>query len=766
MTELTTDLGSQELCFNETQLRAMMEKSSDGVEILDLQGDLLWANSAAKNLLQQTQFHQTGDSLWLQFWNCPDYAVIRSAYREALAKKAGSFTVRCPCLNSNKLKWQGSIGALLDSDQTPQRTICVFRPVAAPDSNSLDHRTSGFCHHALRQNAPFGVFQTDLRVEALAINPALARLFDYKNPETLIRDWPGVLLDSFTDPKRRAIFLETLTTRGSVRGFEYQFTLKSGRTIWLSIDAWSTWDENGNMIGYEGCLQNINFPKQADRLIKEQADFINQVNDIVIVTTPTGLISFWNHAAETTLGWTAAEVLGRKTTPLGTWADFEVIAETLSTQNNWCGDLELKSKSGETLILETRFSTIPNTAGPRTTWLCIASDVTARQNFEKNALHAQRMEGIGMLAAGISHDLNNILSPMLLGVPMLRDQFTHPVTKKLLDLMEASAERGTELVRQILSFSRRSEVEHQCVEVLPMVKDISSLVRKTFPKFIRYEESIKPSLWTITGTPIQIHQVLLNLCVNARDAMEHTGVLRLAVANRTLTTDEARQRADAEAGDYVMFEITDSGSGITPENLKRIWQPFYSTKPALQGTGIGLSTVRSIVEKHHGFITVHSTVGQGTSFQVWLPASKRVAKSAIEKSLVSPKGRGELILVVDDEKCILDIAHFALTRNGYRVKVASDGAEAVRIFSKHSHICSLIITDLGMPVVDGKALISSVRKINPMIKILTISGSDSLAESLKIPGNAVTIDHLPKPFSIEALLNRVHNLLNLPDTSK
>jgi nitrogen-specific signal transduction histidine kinase len=387
-------------------------------------------------------------------------------------------------------------------------------------------------------------------------------------------------------------------------------------------------------------------------------------------------------------------------------------------------------------------------------------DAVAKKRLDERFLRTQRLESIGMLASGIAHDLNNVLAPIILAAPVLREHATNPEDLRIITSLEKSAERGVELVRQILSFAHGAENTHQLVHIQHLVQETLGVTNETFPKNIRVVDSIPGNLWPVMADPTQIHQVILNLCVNARDAMPDGGTLSISAENMLLDEAAAQRIDGGRPGGWTVIHVEDTGTGIPPEALPRIWEPFFTTKGEGKGTGLGLSTVRSIVESHNGFITLKTQQGRGSVFRVYLPAAA-VAQNGNVVEAELPKGdrgNGELILVVDDEQQIRDVTAAMLTRHGYRVLTASDGAEAVALFATRSGEISVLITDLIMPNLDGAALANIAQHLNPNVKVLAMSGLSSAGRSGKAErfGGAF----LFKPFKIQTLLSAVNTLLH------
>jgi PAS domain S-box-containing protein len=386
-------------------------------------------------------------------------------------------------------------------------------------------------------------------------------------------------------------------------------------------------------------------------------------------------------------------------------------------------------------------------------------DLTERKKLEHQFLRAQRMESIGTLAGGIAHDLNNILAPIMMSIDILKSLSNAPQAMKILDTIQLSAKRGADIVRQVLSFARG--LEGQKIEVQPkhLLKDLENIIKDTFPKDIRMEFAVPNDTWTVLGDPTQVHQILLNLCVNARDAMPHGGNLTVGVENCVLD-QYTGMSMQAKPGRYVVINVTDSGTGIPAGLLDKIFEPFFTTKEMNKGTGLGLSTVMAIVKSHDGIINVYSEPGKGTTFKVYLPAMELSAETQKEpaKETNMPRGHGETILVVDDEASILIITGQTLQAFGYQVLTATDGAEAVAIYAQHKNKVSVVVTDMMMPIMDGATMIRALTRINPAVKIIAASGLSSNGSMTKIPGSGVK-HFLLKPYTAEALLKGLRTIL-------
>jgi PAS domain S-box-containing protein len=513
---------------------------------------------------------------------------------------------------------------------------------------------------------------------------------------------------------------------------------------------------------YTVILRDITRRQQNEEALREQAALLDQAQDAILVRDLENNILFWNKSAERLYGWTAAEALGRNARELLYQADpgqLDAAREVLLEKGEWIGEARHQTKEGSGLISLARLTLLRDESGLPKSILAINTDITETKKLEMQFLRAQRMESIGTLAGGVAHDLANLLSPILMSIGLLRIRVQDPECHKILDLMEANAQRGGQLVKQVLSFAKGIEGERVLVQPAHLIKEISKVVGETFPRSISIEQNVSPDLPPVLGDATQIHQILMNLCVNARDAMPFGG--RLTIEAEEIAVDEsyARMNLDSRAGEYVRIAVTDTGTGIPPGMLDRIFEPFFTTKEPGKGTGLGLSTVMSIVKSHSGFINVYSEQGRGTQFKVYLPISKEARAGKMPEQPVSLRlGHGETILVVDDEASIREITRTTLEACGYKVEVASDGTEAVAIFAQRKGEISAVITDVMMPFMDGPATIRALRKLDPNVKIIVNSGLEGNGRNLD--SDALAPDaFLSKPYTADELLEALADVL-------
>jgi two-component system, cell cycle sensor histidine kinase and response regulator CckA len=388
-------------------------------------------------------------------------------------------------------------------------------------------------------------------------------------------------------------------------------------------------------------------------------------------------------------------------------------------------------------------------------------DITEKKQIEAQIFRNQRLESLGTLSSGIAHDLNNILTPILATAQLLplRNPDLDANSRKLIKLLESSARRGAELVKQILSFTRGVEGEQQLLQINDLLREVVQIATSTFPKQIEITATLPPQTLSVLGDATHLHQVLMNLCVNARDAMPEGGKLHLAVEPFVVDESYSQINLDAQIGHYVRITVSDTGAGIPADIVERIFEPFFTTKEIGKGTGLGLSITQGIIKGHQGFITVESQVDKGSQFKIYLPIADKTMLSGSAEPMTAI-GHNELILVVDDEVLIQEITKTTLEEYGYRIMVASDGKEAIALYTQHQAQIATVLIDIMMPLMNGITAIQTLKAINPEIKIIATSGGMSGDRVMEATGACVNF--LAKPYTMEELLNCLTQTLSFP----
>ena len=501
----------------------------------------------------------------------------------------------------------------------------------------------------------------------------------------------------------------------------------------------------------------------AEEKIRQQAALIHVTPDAMILCTLKGQVLSWNKAAQTLYGYSAEEAIGMNVHDIMSPENADKYAEAdkaLLAKGEWRGEMRQVSRDGTQFPIDSRWILMRDQHDNPASMMIINTDVTEKKKLEQQFLRAERMQSIGTLAGGIAHDLNNVLAPIILAIPALRRRVADDNGKLMVDSIEVSAKRGASIIKQMLSFSRGFEGERTIVQLKHLMTEFESFLQSTFPRTIQFKRTSVKSPWLISGDLTQLYQVLMNLCLNARDAMPHGGTLSLSLENVVLDDMHAKSNIDAHPGPYVVLTVSDTGVGIPEDIQHKIYEPFFTTKEVGKGTGLGLSTVIGIIKGHGGFINLYSELGKGTTFRVYLPALEGTdVQEEKEKAPEIPLGNGELILVVDDEASVREVHRSTLESFGYKVATASDGTEAVSMCARGDQKISLVLTDVMMPHMDGIATIRALRQLNPGLKFIVASGLVDQEKAYAIASMG-KIPFLQKPYSSEQLLETISNVLN------
>jgi PAS domain S-box-containing protein len=611
------------------------------------------------------------------------------------------------------------------------------------------------------QAANDAIISVDSNGIVISWNKCAQTIFGYTEEETLGKSLTILMPERYRDSHTRELkrLRSTRASKYNGKTLESHGLGKDGSEfpIEISVATWKTEDE----AFFTGIVRDITKRKKAEEMIREQAALLDKAHDAIGLRNLEQNLIYWNKGAEYLYGWTAEEVIGKNADELlymGKTSKLIEAEKSVIEKGEWIGELHQVTKDGKEIIVESRWTLVYDSEGKPKSILVINTDFTEKKKIESQLLRAQRMESIGTLAGGIAHDLNNVLTPIMLSLQILNEKLKDEQSQKLLTILEQNSQRGADLIKQVLSFARGVEGERNPLQAKHIITEIEKVAKETFPRNSEIKTDIQKDLFTIQGDATQLHQVIMNLCINARDAMPDGGILSISAENYFIDENYARMNIETKAGSYVVISVSDTGIGIPPKILDRIFEPFFTTKEFGKGTGLGLSTVLAIVKSHGGFINVYSEVGKGTTFRVYLPSIKTEPQNIKEEQLELLIGQEELVLVAEDEDSIREVTVSTLEEYGYNVLAANDGADAVALYAQNKDKIKVVLMDMMMPVLDGHASIKAIRKINHGVKIIAVSGLAEKDKLAKIADTRVQA-FLPKPYTAERLLKTIREVI-------
>ncbi len=604
-------------------------------------------------------------------------------------------------------------------------------------------------------------------------------LFVYKGPKILFANRrlhemlgyaPGELegMDHtlLSHPDYRQVVGEMASARlrgeGVTPQYEVLFQRKDGSSFEVEIRA-----KPINIMGEPGVqvwIRDVSEWKRSEQSQRRLATAVEQAAEVVVITDARGRIQYVNPAFGRITGYTPKEVMGQSTALLKSGEHdqefYRNLWATITRGEVWKGRIVNKKKDGGLYHEEMTISPVRDSGGKITNFVAVKRDITEHLELSRQLLQAQKMEAIGTLAGGIAHDFNNLLQ-VTLGYSELLLSEKREDDPEYLDLSKIfqAAKSGAELVQRLLTFSRKLEYKPIALSLNRQIVQVERLLRRTIPKMIDIQMDLSDDLAEVHADPTQMEQVLMNLAVNARDAMPDRGKLTVSTRNVSLDEEYCRIHGEAKPGEYVLLTVSDTGHGMDKATIDHIFEPFYTTKELGRGTGLGLAMVYGIEKQHEGFINCYSEVGRGTTFNVYLPAIESQGEPEVQSSGAMPALGTETILLVDDEEFVRDLGARILSKAGYNVLTATNGREALNFFEKERRQISLVILDLIMPEMGGKECLKELRKIDPRLKVLIASGL-SADPSTKESVETGTGGLVSKPFGMKELLRQVRKVLD------
>jgi len=759
------------------QRAAILDAIPAHIALLDPSGEIIEVNEAWREFASNNGLSRFDASIGCNYLEVCRKAVCDNSTEahetadgiEAVLKgELKTFSIEYPCHSPSELRWFRLMATPLDKNLSAGAVVMHIN-ITERKTAEIELRERQYLLESAQRIANMGSWRADLHSRKLHWPLDTCRLFGIQPDE-----FKGTI-DAFIEmilPEDRHL-QEYSQTQGLAAGMpleaEYRIRRPDGEIRWMYERGAVEYDAQGRPTHCLGMVMDVTERKTAELRIAEQAALLEQANDAILLRDMANNVLYWSHGAERLYGWSAEEVLGKNV------ADFIYIEPStlhagtaaIIEHGEWSGELQHRTKQGDEVTVLGRWTLLRDEQGKPKSILAINSDITPIKRLEQQFMRTQRLESIGTLAGGIAHDLNNILAPILVSIDLLSNEIHTPDSHEILLRIKQNAERGAELIRQVLGFARGVEGKRIKINPLHITQEIRKISQDTFPRNIDLRLEARPGIWSLDADPTQLHQVLMNLSVNARDAMPKGGTLLLSVENVLVDEAAARSLPQLSPGKYVVITVEDNGAGMSKEIQEKAFEPFFTTKGLGRGTGLGLSTVFSIIRDNQGAITCQSTLGVGTTFRIYWPSSEDVDPADINISDESqlPRGNGELVLIVDDEENIREITSRALDRFGYRAMTARNGAEGLASYVENKHEISVILTDISMPVMDGPTMILALRAIDPNIRIIASSGFNANTDTSAIT-NAGVHHFIPKPYTTKALLNTLRNIIDNPETSQ
>ncbi|MCA1942223.1 MAG: PAS domain S-box protein [Yonghaparkia sp.] len=742
-------------------LRAAFRSSPDSVFVIDTENRFLMVNETLCRFLRVTEDQLIGQP-YDRSARSTDAQRIREAVSVALGGTWSRYRNSGTRMNGEEFIAEVTLFPLRLSGDEVVGVVGIAVDLTEVEAQEVQARRGADLLRLAGRIARFGGWSVDAETRAIDLSEGARRLLGIRDDEPNLNEAAWALHPEEERPRITA-HLERCMTDGTPFELESVMLTTSGERLVIRTVGEPERRTDGVIIGARGAILDVTAEATARKRMEYQAALIDNARDAMLVREVDGTVLFWNRGAAELYGWSAEEAEGRSAYDLIGMEPSERAAaiEELMRTGYFSGEVTQRTRDGRTIIVDVRWQLLVDDQGQTTGVFAVNTDITEWRREQENRQRAQRLESLGTLAGGIAHDLNNVLTPILMSVQLLAQDEDDAERREILRTMETAAKRGAEMIRQVLTFARGVDGRRVAIDPDALLDDLVALTRDLVPRGITVTVQRETELSTTVGDPTQLLQVLVNLVTNARDAVGDDGRISIIASTLTIVDEYSSVSHAAAPGTYLQIAVEDNGHGMPPAVAEKIFEPFFTTKPHGRGTGLGLATSLSIVRGHGGFMQVYSEEGRGTRFILGLPidASQRegAAQAAEPRASDLPRGEGEVILVVDDEESIRTVAQRTLEAYGYRVLVAGDGREAIDRIENGSTPVALVITDMMMPVMDGAATTAYLEEHHPDLPIIAASGLSSGGES---GGVGMGISRfLAKPYTTHTLITTVSDTL-------
>jgi PAS domain S-box-containing protein len=757
----------------EQRFRTLIENSSDGIVIINKEGVITYSGPTIKRLVGYDGEEFVSHSIF-EFLHPDDCERMGKVFERLTEKPGAVVTAQFRVFKEEEIAaWFEGVCTNLFHDPSINGIVINFRDITERKRSQEALKLSEEKYRTFFEEDLSGIFISTPKGQLIDCNPRFVEILGYGSKEELLGTSTYTLYQQRPD---RDAYLRLLQRNRKITNYERELVRKDGKKINVVANVIGEFDENENLTLIRGYVFDVTQRKEAEERYRT---LFEESKDVAFISTPSGKFLEINPAGVELFGYQSKEELLRLDLVRDLYwnpaqrHDFEKLIQHHGYVKDL--ELELKRKDGQKVVVQETTTVIRDPSGKIIGYRGILRDITNQKKLEEQLRQAQKMESIGTLAGGIAHDFNNILAIILGHAGSLeRNNGDKEKFHRSIESLHKAVQRGAGLVHQILTFARKTNAQFESVSVNAAIEDIVKILSETFPKTITLSADLNKNIPSIVADHNQFHQVLLNLCVNAHDAIieaqnKHSSN-GSSVPHRgwslTLRTGIVRgevvrwQFADAAADEYIEVSVSDTGIGMNDATRSRIFEPFFTTKEKGKGTGLGLSVVYGVMKSHHGFIDVNSEPGKGTTFRLYFPVPQRIVRTSEVKPMhtTTTPGGNETILVVEDEEMLLDLVKNLLEEKGYTVMTARDGQEAIDLYTRYKKDIALVLSDMGLPKISGWDAFRKMREINPGIKAILASGyldPNVRSEMLK----AGAKDFVQKPYDVNQILVRLREVI-------
>ena len=751
---------------SEARFRHIIDNASDMIYETDRKGNSTYFNPNACVLMKFSKEELLGKN-YLSLIRKDYRKIAEKFYTKQFRDKVPNTYFEFPAIKGDGTEiWLGqNVQPIIDKGVV-KGFQAVARDITQRKKAEFELAESERKYRSIFEESRDTIYVTDADGHFLEINQSGLELFGYTREE--IKEITAS--DTYVNPDHRLTFIQELESHGYVRDYELKLKMKDGTPIDCLLSATIRLSADGKVSRYQGIIRDITQHKQSEEALLQTErrfrELLENLRMIAILLDLEGNILFCNDYLSEKTGHEKKDILGKN------WFDIflpeEIKDEIKKTylDNVSTGSIsshhehEIITSNGGRLLFFWNNTPLRDSSGKIFGAASIGSDMTDRMNAEEQLRHAQRMEVIGNLAGGIAHDFNNALTPILAlsQMHLSRLEDGDPV-KRALTTINKSATRATQLTSRLMAFGRKQVLEPHVININTTLLSVGELLQRSIGEDVSVKIKPATELWNIKADPIQIEQVLLNLVINAKDALGGKGTVTILTENVSVNADHINAGLDLSEGDYVLISVIDNGLGMTNEIKDHIFEPFFTTKDKGVGTGLGLSVVYGIVKQHSGEITCHTKPGKGTTFRIYLPRIDKLVEEIKQESIIEKDYRGdEVILLVEDDAEVREVLTEILKDLGYLVIHAADSEEAMKISKKFNNKIHLLLTDLILPGLNGRELSEQLAKKRKDMKVLFISGysDDVIAKHGMIDEG---LSFLQKPFTASSLGMKIREVL-------